>query len=131
MAPLKMNTEEIRSTLYEWSCLQFSQPILFKPEDDETGPDFCERKWQLQRNTEVVGATQKLRDPKTVINTLDHEIAILENNTQMISQLCFHPFEDILFVSDEYDGIKYVLCFFFFFLCLPDLVSGIGNQVTK
>lgn len=105
---LVKNTDEIRSTLYEWNCRHFAQPMLFLAQDDETAPEFCERKWQFQQNMEVVKEAQKLRDPKRVISSLHNEIAILENNTQMISQLCFHPFEDILLVSDEHDGIKYL-----------------------
>jgi len=40
------------------------------------------------------------------VKNLDNEIAILENQQRMVSKLCFHPFENYLFVSNDHDGIS-------------------------
>jgi hypothetical protein len=80
--------------------------FFLSEEDDETAPEFGERNWRLTRNREVVKEAEKLRSPKATVAPIDHESAILENNTQMISQICLHPFEDLILVSDEHDGIK-------------------------
>eukprot|EP01126_Amoeba_proteus_P059096 TRINITY_DN7695_c0_g1_i1.p1 TRINITY_DN7695_c0_g1~~TRINITY_DN7695_c0_g1_i1.p1 ORF type:complete len:375 (-),score=89.47 TRINITY_DN7695_c0_g1_i1:119-1243(-) len=75
-------------------------------EDLPTG--LPEKKSLLARNVEIINEAVLLRDhvPKKEIESLDNEITILDNDSQkMVSQICFHPFENILVVSDENDGI--------------------------
>ena len=35
---------------------------------------------------------------------LENEIAILENENRMVSQLHFHPFDSVALVADDHDG---------------------------
>jgi len=98
---------EVRSNFYDWSAQYFSQQLFRPIEEDQSSPKFAEKKWKLSRNNDLINQSIALRDEgKPLIQSLDNEIAILENNNQLVSQLCFHPFEDTVIVSDEHDGIS-------------------------
>jgi len=94
----------IKSTFYDWSANYFSQQ-LFLSNEDQTAPKFTEKKWRLQRNNDLMRECTHY-DTKPSVQSLDNEIAILENNNQLVSALAFHPFEDTVIVSDEHDGIS-------------------------
>jgi len=98
--------DHVRSTFYEWSCKYFSESFMQPPEDEEelVGAETCERKWQMLKNREIVKHARKLtssKDAKLNITSFDNEIAILENSTPLVTQLCFHPFEQLVLVSTE------------------------------
>lgn len=127
-SPVVTTELELKSTIYEWSCQYFgTQLFRTNHEDDQNSPKHCEKRWALQRNLDSMkdsiafceGAHGTKSDHSAIenvfdmqpekrvrtIQTLDNEIAILENNNQLVSRLCFHPFEDTVFVADEHDGI--------------------------
>lgn len=96
--------EEIRSTLYEWCCTYFSAPLNKPTEEDETAPDYSQRRWRSQRNEHLIKEARSFIDKGT--KKLENEIAILENESHMVSLLLFHPFENIVVVADEKDGLS-------------------------
>jgi regulator-associated protein of mTOR len=101
-----MEGAEIKSSFYDWSCQRYSQSTLRIDDEDETAHAFNERKWRIQRNLEMIKEAEKIKDDtQFAVNSLDNEIAILENDNQVVSQLRFHPFENIVVVADERDSI--------------------------
>jgi len=58
------------------------------------------------REAEKVNLRDKEDTTPFPVNSLDNEIAILENDNQVVSQLRFHPFENIVVVADEKESIS-------------------------
>jgi regulator-associated protein of mTOR len=103
------SAEDLRSTLYEWSCNYFSLPLMTTKEEDETSPQYSEKRWRQQRIEHLKKEALSLNDKAFQIlgcRKLENEIAILENDNEMVSLLAFHPFENIIVVGDEKDGIS-------------------------
>lgn len=99
-----------RSNFYETSCLYFSSPLMKEEEsEDETAPDYSESKWRKQRNELVIReANQTFNEKASQIlgsRKLEHEIAILENDNQFISNILFHPFEPLVMVTDDKQNV--------------------------
>jgi regulatory associated protein of mTOR len=97
-------SDEIRSNLYEWCCTYFSAPLNKPTEEDETAPDYSQRRWRQQRNEHLIKEAKSFIDKGT--KKLENEIAILENESHMVSLLLFHPFENMVVVADEKDGLS-------------------------
>lgn len=109
MEQTKMAFLKIESDFYSWACLKFSSPIMRANEEDETAPDYSERRWRQQRHEHLVKeANSQLLNKSTnlIAKKLDHEVAILEINCQLISSIIFHPFESIVVISDESKNIS-------------------------
>uniref|UniRef100_A0A6B2KWT6 Raptor N-terminal CASPase-like domain-containing protein n=1 Tax=Arcella intermedia TaxID=1963864 RepID=A0A6B2KWT6_9EUKA len=99
-----IQNEELRSTLYDWSSQYFNQPILNPVNGnwDETSPIYNERRWRNQKNKELIEEARKMKNDSSVgVCSLENEIAILENESQFVTQLKFHPFETVVVVADE------------------------------
>jgi hypothetical protein len=104
-----ISQEEIRSMLYDWCCSYFSAPLNKPSVEDETAPDYSQRKWRQQRNEHLIKEAKSVNEKVFQIlgcRKLENEIAILENEGQMVSMLLFHPFENIVAVSDEKSGVS-------------------------
>jgi len=99
---------ELSSSLYDWACLSFSSPMMRPSEEDETTPDYSERRWRLQRNEHLLLEAQNLYSDKTASmpRKLDNEIAILETDCQMVSSILFHSYEPIVVVADACRSIS-------------------------
>lgn len=74
-------------------------------EEDETTPDYSERRWRQQRNEHLLLEAQTMYADKnaSMPRKLDHEIAILETDSgsgSMVSSMLFHSFEPIVVVTD-------------------------------
>jgi len=70
---LDLPSEEIRSTLYDWSCTYFSAPLNRPTEEDETAPEYSQRKWRQQRNEYMIKEAKILNEkgpppPKQIQN---------------------------------------------------------------
>lgn len=100
---------DIKSNFYERSCTYFTSPLMKDDGEDETAPDYSESKWRKQRNELIIReANQTFNEKASQIlgsRKLDHEIAILENDCQIISNLLFHPFEPVVMISDEKQNV--------------------------
>lgn len=101
---LPVINDDARSCLYEWSCQHFAQPLLTSEMKDLTAPPQSERKWRMHRNLEIVRESSVLQNEK--ISALENEIAILENDNQIVTRLQFHPFENLVFITEEQDGVS-------------------------
>eukprot|EP00742_Colponemidia_sp_Colp-10_P007526 GILJ01008112.1.p1 GENE.GILJ01008112.1~~GILJ01008112.1.p1 ORF type:complete len:1472 (-),score=223.61 GILJ01008112.1:233-4648(-) len=96
------------SEILDWSARYFSKPIAQATEvavDDPLGPDTSHRLHRDRRNKAVIREAQNLLVPAPQ-KKFEDQIAILDNDTNVISLLMFHPFEPLLFVADEADGIS-------------------------
>jgi len=63
---------------------------------------------------------------------MDDQVAFLENETDVISLLQFHPFEQLLVVSDERDYVRWAFFFFSFsFLFLKSSEIIINNDINS
>ena len=74
-------------------------------EEDETTPDYSERRWRQQRNEHLLLEAQTMYADKnaSMPRKLDNEIAILETDSgsgSMVSSMLFHSFEPIVVVTD-------------------------------
>jgi regulator-associated protein of mTOR len=99
---------ELASSLYDWACLSFSSPMMRPSEEDETTPDYSERRWRQQRNEHLLLEAQNMYNDKnaSMPRKLENEIAILETDCQMVSSILFHSFEPIVVVSDAARSIS-------------------------
>jgi regulator-associated protein of mTOR len=99
---------ELASSLYDWACLSFSSPMMRPSEEDETTPDYSERRWRQQRNEHLLLEAQTMYADKNLSmpRKLENEIAILETDSQMVSSILFHSFEPIVVVSDSSRSIS-------------------------
>eukprot|EP01027_Heterolobosea_sp_BB2_P013912 GEZU01020017.1.p1 GENE.GEZU01020017.1~~GEZU01020017.1.p1 ORF type:complete len:840 (-),score=234.87 GEZU01020017.1:152-2344(-) len=97
-----------QSNFYEWSAQYFSNPLLVgtAAEDDNNGSVVAaQRRWRKKRNEKIIRETALLyRNAGT--RKLEDQIGILGNDTEYVSTMRFHPFEPLLFVADENDGIS-------------------------
>jgi len=58
-------------------------------------------------NSELIKEACRLKDDAAIgVHSLENEIAILETESQVVSQLRFHPFENIVVVTDEHDSVS-------------------------
>lgn len=98
---------EMSSSLYDWACLSFCSPMMRK-EEDETTPDYSERRWRQQRNEHLLLEARNMYADKqaSMPRKLENEIAILETDFPMVSSLLFHSFEPIVVVADANRSIS-------------------------
>lgn len=98
---------EMSSSLYDWACLSFCSPMMRK-EEDETTPDYSERRWRQQRNEHLLLEARNMYGDKnaSMPRKLENEIAILETDFPMVSSLLFHSFEPIVVVADANRSIS-------------------------
>lgn len=99
---------EMSSSLYDWACLSFCSPMMRSSEEDETTPDYSERRWRQQRNEHLLLEARTMYADKnaSMPRKLENEIAILETEFSMVSSLLFHSFEPIVVVADASRSIS-------------------------
>ncbi|EGC38984.1 hypothetical protein DICPUDRAFT_148338 [Dictyostelium purpureum] len=100
--------DELYSDYYEWSCNYFSKPMMQSIGEDSESFESVEKKWKRIRNEGIIQESKE--SVQTIINnppkTFSQMSIFAENNGQPISHLQFHPFENVLIVSDGLENIS-------------------------
>eukprot|EP00002_Diphylleia_rotans_P033413 TRINITY_DN7103_c0_g1_i3.p1 TRINITY_DN7103_c0_g1~~TRINITY_DN7103_c0_g1_i3.p1 ORF type:complete len:1237 (-),score=213.22 TRINITY_DN7103_c0_g1_i3:198-3908(-) len=93
-----------QETFFEWNCKKYNTPKHLL-EQDVFSASFIEKKWKQHRNDLAREEMVSLRS-KTVSSKFDKQIAILDNSSELIYAMAFHPFESHLVVADEKSRIS-------------------------
>eukprot|EP00002_Diphylleia_rotans_P019938 TRINITY_DN3858_c0_g2_i1.p1 TRINITY_DN3858_c0_g2~~TRINITY_DN3858_c0_g2_i1.p1 ORF type:complete len:1260 (+),score=219.57 TRINITY_DN3858_c0_g2_i1:53-3832(+) len=93
-----------RSNLFEWSCQRFNISIQAREPDPHSYRAY-ERMWRYSRNQKLNEEIASLRT-KSISSKFDKQIAILDNNSELIYAMTFHPYEVQLVVADEKSNIS-------------------------
>eukprot|EP01114_Cavostelium_apophysatum_P011005 TRINITY_DN2516_c0_g1_i5.p1 TRINITY_DN2516_c0_g1~~TRINITY_DN2516_c0_g1_i5.p1 ORF type:complete len:1063 (+),score=306.58 TRINITY_DN2516_c0_g1_i5:92-3280(+) len=110
---ISANPDDLQSAFYDWSCDHFSKKLLMiQPDEPESSTAFVEKIWREKKIEQTLheGAvasrafaldpnnTQKIR--------LDEQVALIDNTPESASSLLLHPFEPLIVVADDKDGIS-------------------------
>jgi len=100
---LRVPKVPLESSYFEW-C--FNRPFTEKAQATDPGSArFQEQLWKSRRNEGVIRESKPaLR--RAALHRFEDQIAQLENETDVISLVKFHPFERHLFVADEADHVS-------------------------
>lgn len=93
----------LRSTLYEWSCQEFTRPQRDEAEDtDPSSPENMAREWRVQRAAELLAELDGTRE-KALKHKFDTQIGFLDNERGVVSKVLFHPYEPVVVSCSDGD----------------------------
>ena len=93
------------SDFYDWSLEQFVEPPERLESEKPGGSSYEARAWRAQhRETLIKRAADTYPAART--SRLDEQVAIFENQSELVSLMRFYSYEPRLAVADERDGIS-------------------------
>lgn len=97
----------LKSTFYEQSCEYFSKPLL-KTNIQRDEIETPKMRWRKKRNQGFIKEAELLSNEGDVKRKVEDQIGFFNNQSDIISNIIFHPFDPFLIFSDARDVITVI-----------------------